>query len=120
MEIAAGNRVQLETRHGVELPVSLDLLVVDVIVAEVAEEEVRKLVGSLAESNPGCITEPDRRVLQGQGESDIEIAADLRDRVAVDVIDEACEPPLDAFFIVDGAQRAAHVRELEAGVETRE
>jgi len=50
VEIAAGNLVQLETGHRVELAIPLYFLVVDVVVAEAAEEEIREFVRGVTES----------------------------------------------------------------------
>ena len=44
MKITAGDRVQLKTRHRVILTVTLDLLVINIVIAEATKEEIGELI----------------------------------------------------------------------------
>ena len=56
----AADRVDLETRHAQDFAVALCVSIVDVVVAEASEEEVRERVVTVAGGSAECVTPPDR------------------------------------------------------------
>ena len=104
MEVTPRNRVELETRHRVKFAIALDLLVIDVVVAESAKKEICKLVALISKCDTRRITDPNRRVPQRERETEVEIPTNLGNRIADDVVDSRAEIPLDARLAIDGAE----------------
>ena len=126
-EVRAAHRVDVDAREAGHGAVALGILVVDVVVAERAEEEVRERLRAVARRIAGRGAQPHRGVRDRQRRTEIERAGGLRkaaphragrllDAQAVDVREQ---PPVGALLGIHPAERGADelVVQLDLGRE---
>ena len=101
----------------VVLPIALLVPVVDVVVAEPAEEEVGERLVTGTRRVAGGAPQPDRRMLERDSQAAIERAIELWHGLAVHELAEERQAPLCPRLVVYRAKRIAHVRVVQRRVE---
>src|SRR6185369_1831013 len=124
----ASGRVELEARETARFAVALHVPMVDPVVAEPAEEEVRERLVASSVRCAGRAAQPQRRVIQGQWRAHVERGLDLREAAPRTIgaaakahsVHPRAERPAIAFLVVDRAQGRSQVLVLETQLGSEE
>ena len=79
--------------------------VIDPVVAESAEIEIGERFSAIAEGNAGGTSEPDRRMVNRQGNSVSEIRYEARIDFGIDKICRRHNAENDSLLVIDGSER---------------
>ena len=108
-EAAGGDLVDVEAGEAFHFPIPLLRAIIDVIVAERADVISGERTESGAATHTTVGVNPRRAIAPRQRGAGTQAAVELGEEVAVGVVGGGDDPPLDALFVIDTAERLGGV-----------